>query len=260
MTALLAALLALSPEPMVQVRVISPLIEADVQSIPFAVEITPEEGWHLYWKNPGDSGVPPSIKWDLPEGWKATDLRFPAPERIVTGDLVSFGYEGKFAVVGSFLLPPNAKPADLILKGKLNWMACKESCIMGNTDIAFPVKIGQSVASTQKDVDLYSFYSSAVPSNPLKVGVTFKNNAYAMTGELPSHQGIYFYSEVEGVLQHEKAQKVEVSSDKGFRLILPKSEFASEPAKRLKGVLQLNGPKGRVNYVIDAPVVMKEKS
>jgi DsbC/DsbD-like thiol-disulfide interchange protein len=260
MTAWLAALSLFASEPSIEVRVLSPLLEADVQSIPFAVEITPEVGWHLYWKNPGDSGMPPSIKWDLPEGWKATDLRFPAPERIVTGDLVSFGYEGKFAVVGSFLLPPNAKPADLIVKGKLNWMACKESCIMGSSELSFPIKLGKSVASTQKEVDLYSHYSSVVPSKPLKVEVLFADGAYSMTGELPMSSNMYFYSELEGVLQHQKEQKVEASSDKSFRLTLPKSEFASEPAKRLKGILQVNGPKGRVNYVIDAPVVTKEKS
>lgn len=248
-----------SLEPTVQARVISPLLKADIQSIPFAVEITPEDGWHLYWKNPGDSGVPPSIKWDLPEGWQATDLRFPAPQRIVDGDMVSFGYEKRFALVGSFLLPKGATPSEKVLKGKLNWMACKESCIMGTTDIEFPIKLGKSVASTQKEVDLYSFYSDIVPSSPLMVEVTLAGDIYTMSGELPTLQGIYFYSEVEGVLQHQKTQKVEPTGEKTFRLHLPKSEFASEPAKRLKGVLQLTGPKGRVNYVIDAPVVTKEK-
>src|SRR5262249_41917044 len=53
-----------------------------------------EKGWHVYWRNPGDSGEAPRLTWRLPDGFRATDLGWPAPMRIATGPLANFGYEG----------------------------------------------------------------------------------------------------------------------------------------------------------------------
>ena len=50
-----------------------------------------EPGWHIYWKNAGDSGEPPSIQWALPKGITATSMQFPAPERLPLGPLMDFG-------------------------------------------------------------------------------------------------------------------------------------------------------------------------
>ncbi len=54
-----------------------------------------EPGWHIYWKNAGDSGEPPHIKWTLPEGITASALEFPAPKRLPLGPLMDFGYENE---------------------------------------------------------------------------------------------------------------------------------------------------------------------
>ncbi|WP_375515774.1 protein-disulfide reductase DsbD domain-containing protein [uncultured Nostoc sp.] len=49
-------------------------------------------GWHTYWKNPGDSGVAPSIAWTLPQGFSAGELVYPYPERLPASGLMNFGY------------------------------------------------------------------------------------------------------------------------------------------------------------------------
>ena len=40
-----------------------------------------DEGWHSYWRNPGDSGLPTMIDWSLPDGLAAGPIQWPAPER-----------------------------------------------------------------------------------------------------------------------------------------------------------------------------------
>src|SRR5580658_6688650 len=52
-----------------------------------------EPGWHVYWKNAGDSGEPPHVQWTLPDGITAGPLQFPAPQRLPLGPLMDFGYE-----------------------------------------------------------------------------------------------------------------------------------------------------------------------
>jgi thiol:disulfide interchange protein DsbD len=54
-----------------------------------------EPGWHVYWKNAGDSGEPPHIRWTLPDGVTAGPIQFPAPKRLPLGPLMDFGYENE---------------------------------------------------------------------------------------------------------------------------------------------------------------------
>ncbi|MGB5670617.1 MAG: protein-disulfide reductase DsbD domain-containing protein, partial [Sedimenticolaceae bacterium] len=49
--------------------------------------------WHVYWRNPGDSGEAPRVDWQLPGGWRAGNIHWPTPQRIPVGPLVNYGYE-----------------------------------------------------------------------------------------------------------------------------------------------------------------------
>lgn len=50
------------------------------QTVTMAVLMQPEPGWHGYWTNPGDAGLPLSLDWSLPAGAEAGELRFPVPQ------------------------------------------------------------------------------------------------------------------------------------------------------------------------------------
>ncbi|HTA94612.1 MAG TPA: protein-disulfide reductase DsbD domain-containing protein, partial [Verrucomicrobiae bacterium] len=45
------------------------------------VDMKMDAGWHTYWKNPGDSGIATTIKWDLPPGVTAGEIQWPLPEK-----------------------------------------------------------------------------------------------------------------------------------------------------------------------------------
>src|SRR3546814_9361616 len=49
------------------------------KSTRIALKLSPQQGWHVYWSNPGDRGMPPRITWSLPPKVKISDLRHPAP-------------------------------------------------------------------------------------------------------------------------------------------------------------------------------------
>ena len=69
---------------------------------------TLDDGWHTYWRNPGDSGAAARIEWHLPDGWTASSIHWPVPERMPYGDLMNFGYSGE--VLLPVMITP---PADL---------------------------------------------------------------------------------------------------------------------------------------------------
>src|SRR6185503_17654642 len=64
-----------------------------------------EPGWHVYWRNPGDSGEPPRIIWHLPPGFHAGEIGWPSPARIPVGPLANFGYGGSALFATTLSVP-----------------------------------------------------------------------------------------------------------------------------------------------------------
>lgn len=107
-----------------------------------AVRLVLDEGWHTYWKNPGEGGMEISVKWELPEGWTAGELEQPVPKRFMTGDLPGFGYEGTVVFPVTFTAPAGFS-GEVKLKGKISWLTCNDdSCIPGNAELELPLKAG----------------------------------------------------------------------------------------------------------------------
>lgn len=107
------------------------LVPSAGPSEPFTVGIrfALEPGWYLYWKNPGDSGLPVDVQWELPQGWKASALRFPVPAKFEYDGMISYGYKNEVMFLAT--LTPGREPLTS-LKASLDWLVCKESCIRGS--------------------------------------------------------------------------------------------------------------------------------
>ncbi|WP_269533781.1 protein-disulfide reductase DsbD [Chitinimonas sp. BJYL2] len=97
--------------------------------------------WHIYWRNPGDSGYPPSFSWTLPPGVEAGDIRWPAPSRIPAGPLTNFGYEQEVLLAVPLSVPVDFRASQLPLKLAAEWLVCEEVCIpeSGEFDLTLPV-------------------------------------------------------------------------------------------------------------------------
>ncbi len=86
-----------------------------------------EKGWHIYWVNPGDSGEPPKIKWQLPAGFEAKEIRWPTPVRLGGGTVIDYGYEGRVLLPVSIRVPASyasAKP--VMLSADIRYLICRE--------------------------------------------------------------------------------------------------------------------------------------
>ena len=86
--------------------------------------------WHTYWRNPGDSGLPTMIDWQLPAGASVGEIEWPAPKRLPIGPLVNYGYEGELLLPLRFTAPADARPgSELRLRAKADWLVCHDVCI-----------------------------------------------------------------------------------------------------------------------------------
>src|SRR6201996_1852262 len=106
------------------------------------LHFTLDKGWHVYWLNAGDSGEPPSIKWNLPPGFTAGPMQFPAPRRLPLGPLMDFGYEDQVLFPIKLSAGSSLKvPSTVDLPAHVSWLVCREVCIPGKADLALPLQI-----------------------------------------------------------------------------------------------------------------------
>ncbi|HSN20171.1 MAG TPA: thioredoxin family protein [Usitatibacter sp.] len=97
--------------------------------------------WHTYWKNPGDSGLPTRIQWELPPGWKAGPIQWPYPSLLPVGPLMNYGYEDDVVLLSELTPPADARPGTADIKAHAAWLVCKDICVpeKGDLDLAMPV-------------------------------------------------------------------------------------------------------------------------
>jgi DsbC/DsbD-like thiol-disulfide interchange protein len=109
------------------------------------VRLQHEPHWHTYWINPGDSGLPTKLAWQLPPGFGAGEINWPTPTRISLGDLQNFGYEGDVLLPVPLQVPADAKPGTLARIGaEVKYLVCREECIPGKASIALDLPVRAS--------------------------------------------------------------------------------------------------------------------
>jgi DsbC/DsbD-like thiol-disulfide interchange protein len=108
-----------------------------------AIQLQP--GWHTYWRNPGDSGVPPRIDFSKSENIEAVTILWPAPTKFDDGaGGTSLGYLKQ--VVLPLRIVAKAADRPVTLRADINYAVCEKICIPveASAELSFT-----SVASTE---------------------------------------------------------------------------------------------------------------
>jgi thiol:disulfide interchange protein DsbD len=112
------------------------------ETFTIALRETINEGWHTYWRNPGDSGEPTTLAWTLPAGWRAGEIQWPVPEAVPFAMLVNFGYEGEVLFPVEVTAPANARVGSTVtLVAEANWLVCADICIPEQATLTLAVPI-----------------------------------------------------------------------------------------------------------------------
>jgi len=101
-----------------------------------------DPGWHTYWKNSGDSGIPTQIKWLLPPGITAGEIQWPLPKKLPPAEVTTYGYEGEVMLLVPLTLASNLPPAPLNLSAQVSWLECQDQCVPGATNITATLTVG----------------------------------------------------------------------------------------------------------------------
>ncbi len=210
-----------------------------------ALDFELESHWHLYWKNPGASGLPVEIEWELPEGFVAGEIEWPAPERIELGGLMSYAYEDAVTLMVPISVPTSAVVGEsVVLRGESFWLACKEMCLPGDAKLSLELPVAAS-ASPGEHAGKFEAARAELPqvSAPWAIGAAIEGESLLFTIEQGSGPAIpedlYFYVDVEGIVDPNEPQMLEfVDADTARLITVLDVAQADEPATTVAGVLQ----------------------
>ncbi|MFZ0565690.1 MAG: thioredoxin family protein [Chlamydiales bacterium] len=232
---------------------VSARLVAEEQSIqpgrPFwvGVELNMEKGWDTYWINPGSSGFPTQVDWQLPEGFQADAMLWPYPEKFINGSLVAFGYTNKVLLLKRIIPPEDLSAHESIdIGAQVNWLACNESCVPGGSELSLslPVKEG----APQPDLSLVSFFMETRRALPQELSsedgsltVQAKKeeiilNFKPQPGSFAEINELSFIPEQPEVIDYMAPQNVQ-RGEEGITLNIKRPESTKQIPDHVKGVL-----------------------
>jgi len=233
------------------------------------VDMQIKEGWHIYWRNPGDSGLPTSIRWDPHPSLKPGEIQWPRPARFDENGITTYGYSGRVtllvpvSVTRDELLPDSgtsgshgeAQPNGLHVDGDgtetnlsadLNWLVCKDICLPESARITLDVTAsGHFTGFSENGVRQIKHSLDMVPEQSAEwQGYAVLDDGHfhiTLTpasdhAAIPDLQHVYFYPDRQGLIEHTAPQKAVRDGNK-LTIAVPVSRYLRTVPEELSGVL-----------------------
>lgn len=212
------------------------------ESFDLAVRFIMDSHWHIYWQNPGASGLATEIEWTLPDGVEAGSIQWPAPARIELGGLINYGYEDEAIFIVTMRAAESLEPGqDLAIGAELFFLICKEACLPGEAslNISLPVAVD---ASPSVDAAAFTEAREAQPEaqSPWGVAAHATDSEVVLTLQGEGIPGdLYFYGATEGYVDSNAEQIQSYPAPDRAELRVAQGPTFSEAApKVMRGVLQ----------------------
>jgi DsbC/DsbD-like thiol-disulfide interchange protein/cytochrome c biogenesis protein CcdA len=211
-----------------------------------AIVATPDKGWHGYWKNGGDAGLPTEAHWTLPKGVSAGELRYPVPGRLKIAGLMNYVYERPFALLVDLSVPAGlAKGTPLPVTVKLDYLVCTDTiCVPESQTLSTRLTVGDGAVDPAARTD-FDRWRAALPK-PLggEGAIETTGKAVRIAVPLPSSVAVkdaYFFPDRSGIIDHAAAQAL---TRKGDQLILAMPAAAVPTPGPVSGVLSIGEGQG----------------
>lgn len=119
-------------------------------------------GWHTYWQNPGDAGMPTRVEWCLPEGFTIGALEWPLPQRVrEPGDVEVFAYKGRVLLMAAVHAPATLPEGPLRFSARAEWLVCEQTCIPGEGEASLEIEAGKELEPAPSD--LFAEFQAQLP-------------------------------------------------------------------------------------------------
>jgi len=226
------------------------------QPLTVGIRLEMEKGWHTYWRNPGDAGLPTRVKWDLPEGLTAGEIQWPYPARFSTGPILSYGYEHEVLLPVEVRVPASIGRGNLRVAGRVDWLECQEACLPGKAEVTLTLPVG-AASAPGPHAALFTEARRRLPAKDpsWRFAVSPLGQGLGLAVRPPRGQVLreaYFYPVTPRVVDYARPQELERDGG-AYRLTLGRDPNGA-PSGRLAGVLVAGTGSGTVALEVDVPL------
>ena len=198
-------------------------------SINIGLKVSMDKGWHTYWRNPGDSGGPIEIDWNLPKGFSVSDIKWPLPEKIEYPPLMTYGYED--FVIYPMVLSIPADYSDDYFEMNADILICADVCIPESG------KISSNLLDIESDSLIYEWLES-VPSKSLPITTSLNDNNLEIKFTFEKEiKEIYFFPDENNSIDYSSKQNFYKKDDDYFLSI----KLFNDEFQNVSGVLDIDG-------------------
>lgn len=155
-------------------------------SLRVGVRLVMDEGWHVYWTNPGDAGLATEVTWELPVGFEARRLEWPLPETFDSpGEIASYGYSDEVTLAVEVRIPADP-PASAAVTAAVAWLACRDRCVLGEAVVhtALPLAAEDAARGRRLLEAALDMAPSPVTAAPFEVQTVTRIPAGELSGTL----------------------------------------------------------------------------
>ena len=198
-------------------------------SINIGLKVSMDKGWHTYWRNPGDSGGPIEIDWNLPKGFSISDIKWPLPEKIEYPPLMTYGYED--FVIYPMVLSIPADYSDDYFEMNADILICADVCIPESG------KISSNLLDIESDSLIYEWLES-IPSKSLPITTSLNDNNLEIRFTFDKEiKEIYFFPDENNSIDYSSKQNFYKKDDDYFLSI----KLFNDEFQNVSGVLDIDG-------------------
>jgi thiol:disulfide interchange protein len=214
------------------------------QSIWVALEFDIRDGWHTYWRNPGDSGQATALHWTLPAGVTAADIVWTAPHRFELPPLVNYGYAKHAMHLVQITAARDLKAGTpLELAAQASWLVCADVCIPESAQLQLRLPVNAAGGAVDPAVaPLFAAARAELPSaEPAATGARIDGNRLVLTlgrewgATLSQINALAFYPYDDIGIEYAAPQTLRRSRD-SVELALKIADKASQ-SRQIRGVL-----------------------
>jgi len=235
--------------------VTGPKVQADIllpydsiipgKTTTLGIRFTIEDHWHIYWKNPGDSGEAPHFNWKLPDGFQSAPVQWPKPSVFLIEHLTNYGYSDEVLLPFEFATPNNLRIGSrAYFEVELNWLVCREECIPGSGTLSISVPVEQERNETPYFKD-FKYTLDQVPKIMARWSTKFRVSPddidlileVPKTEKLPVSDNIYFVPNNGSLIEHSSPQSFSYLSDRKLSLTLKRNTAYAETPSLISGAL-----------------------
>ena len=174
--------------------------------VELAIHMRTKPGWHGYWLNPGDAGLPMHIDWQLPSGAAVGELSYPVPTRLIIGGLMNYVFEDDYAVLTRLKVPASAS-GTLPVRANARWLACTDKiCVPEQGELSLDIPVGTAARADAR----FDAWERALP-HPIASASHFAVDGDRLEVAIPIPADVtlgepYFYPAMDGAVDYAAPQ------------------------------------------------------